>query len=73
MGGKDRGIWGSTLEEGPREGILKRILGGKVWDKTFQKYGELKEVQKDENEKQDTIKRAIVSWEIGRGAKGHEG
>ena len=38
MGGKGRGMWGSTLEKGPRAGMLKRILGGEVREKTFGKY-----------------------------------
>ena len=35
-----RGSWGSTLEKGPRTGILKRMLGGKVRDKIIGKYGD---------------------------------
>ena len=34
MGGKGRGMRGSTLEEGFGAGMLNRILGGEVRDKT---------------------------------------
>ena len=47
MGGKGRGMWGSMLKEGLRAGMLKRILGGKVGDKTLGKYRELREVDEE--------------------------
>ena len=45
-GKKGREMWENTLEEESRADMLKRILGGKR-DKTFEKYGELKEVQEE--------------------------
>ena len=38
---------GSRLEERPGAGMLNRILGGEVLDKTIGKYGELKEVREE--------------------------
>ena len=58
MGGKSRGMWGSApLEEGPRTGMLKRILGGKVRDKSYRK---CRKKRNYGNVEQDTI----VGWEI---------
>ena len=34
MGGKGRGMWRTMLKEGPEAGMLNRILGGEVRDKT---------------------------------------
>ena len=40
MGRMGRRMWGSTLEEEPQAGMLKRIFGGKVRNKTIGKYWE---------------------------------
>ena len=38
-GRKEHRVWRSTLEAGPRAGMLKRILGGEMQDKSFGKCG----------------------------------
>ena len=60
-------VKGSTLEEGPEVGMLNRILGEEVLDKT----GNTGNWRKYENVERDTSKPTIVDGEIGRRAKTH--
>ena len=66
---------GSTLDERPRGGMLKRILGGEVRDKTIGKYGELKEAQEEKKVRECGARhkqKTIVDGEIGRRTKAQE-
>ena len=65
----------STLEEDPIAGMLKRILGGKVQDKTIEKYRKLKmckRKRKYRNVERNTRTKTIFSGEIGRTANAQE-
>ena len=64
-----------STEEGPGEGMLNKILGGKVRDKTgsMGKWRKCKKKRKYGNMKRNTSKATIVGRKIGRRAKAHKG